>query len=72
MTSKMYVLFLADKFTWTLKDESASGTNILGLVVFSAILGITLGKMGEPGKPLLYFFEALSSAMMIIINWVVW
>ncbi|XP_033214650.1 excitatory amino acid transporter 1-like isoform X2 [Belonocnema kinseyi] len=61
-----------DKFTWTIRDESASGTNILGLVVFSAILGITLGKMGEPGKPLLYFFEALSSAMMIITNWVVW
>lgn len=46
--------------------------NILGLVVFATVLGITLGKMGPSGKPLLGFFEALSSAMMIITNWVIW
>lgn len=28
--------------------------------------------MGDTGKPLLNFFETLSSAMMIITNWVVW
>jgi len=48
------------------------GTNILGLVVFATVLGITLGKMREKGKPLLDFFQALSEAMMIITNWVVW
>lgn len=53
-------------------SSTESGTNILGLVVFSTVLGITLGKMGESGKPLLSFFETLSTAMMIITNWVVW
>lgn len=61
-----------DKYTWKIVPSTESGTNILGLVVFSTVLGITLGKMGDSGKPLLNFFETLSSAMMIITNWVVW
>ncbi|KAJ8665253.1 hypothetical protein QAD02_006915 [Eretmocerus hayati] len=61
-----------DKYTWKIGSTTESGTNILGLVVFSTVLGITLGKMGEAGKPLLSFFETLSTAMMIITNWVVW
>jgi solute carrier family 1 (high affinity glutamate transporter) protein 3 len=44
----------------------------MGLVVFSTLLGITLGKMGPRGKPLLDFFVSMSEAMMIITNWVVW
>ncbi|XP_034940105.1 excitatory amino acid transporter 1-like [Chelonus insularis] len=58
--------------TWKITSEDASGMNILGLVVFATVLGITLGKMGPDGRPLLNFFEALSSAMMIITNWVIW
>jgi Na+/H+-dicarboxylate symporter len=48
------------------------GTNIMGLVVFATVLGVTLGKMREKGKPLLDFFSCLSEASMIITNWVVW
>ncbi|KAK0082133.1 hypothetical protein PV326_007330 [Microctonus aethiopoides] len=58
-----------DISTWKISSEDTSGMNILGLVVFATVLGITLGKMGPSGKPLLGFFEALSSAMMIITNW---
>ncbi|KAK0168599.1 hypothetical protein PV327_002379 [Microctonus hyperodae] len=61
-----------DISTWKISSEDTSGMNILGLVVFATVLGITLGKMGPSGKPLLGFFEALSSAMMIITNWVIW
>ncbi|XP_063995398.1 excitatory amino acid transporter 3-like [Diachasmimorpha longicaudata] len=61
-----------DNNTWGISGEDTSGMNILGLVVFATVLGITLGKMGPDGKPLLNFFEALSSAMMIITNWVIW
>ncbi|KAG7208301.1 hypothetical protein KM043_014541 [Ampulex compressa] len=57
---------------WNIIEKEVSGTNILGLVVFATVLGITIGKMGEQGKPLLRFFESLSSAMMIITNWVIW
>ncbi|KAF7996281.1 hypothetical protein HCN44_001913 [Aphidius gifuensis] len=52
--------------------EYRDGMNTLGLVIFSIILGITLSKMGEVGKPLLDFFTSLSEAMMIITNWIIW
>ncbi|XP_053982237.1 excitatory amino acid transporter 1-like [Hylaeus volcanicus] len=57
---------------WEPKQNSVSGTNIMGLVVFATALGITLGKMEEQGKPLLFFFESLSGAMMLITQWVIW
>ncbi|XP_076671064.1 excitatory amino acid transporter 1 [Andrena cerasifolii] len=57
---------------WEPVQKSVSGTNIMGLVVFATVLGITLGKMEEQGKPLLYFFESLSGAMMLITHWVIW
>ena len=68
----IFYSFSEDKYTWKIVPSTESGTNILGLVVFSTVLGITLGKMGNDGKPLLGFFETLSTAMMIITNWVVW
>jgi len=50
----------------------AQGTNIMGLVVFSTVMGMTLGKMGHKGAPLLAFFTCVSQAMMIITGWVIW
>ncbi|XP_076749390.1 excitatory amino acid transporter 1 isoform X1 [Xylocopa sonorina] len=57
---------------WEPVQKSVSGTNIMGLVVFATVLGITLGKMEQQGKPLLVFFESLSGAMMLITHWVIW
>ncbi|XP_066597051.1 excitatory amino acid transporter 1 [Prorops nasuta] len=57
---------------WDISHVYADGTNTLGLVIFGIVIGITLGKMGESGKPLLDFFNSLSEAMMIITNWVIW
>jgi Na+/H+-dicarboxylate symporter len=48
------------------------GMNVLGLVMFSVILGATIGKMGERGKPIQDFLVSLSEAMMIITRWVIW
>lgn len=39
--------------------------------MFSIILGITIGKMREKGKPLQDIFFSLSEAMMIITSWVI-
>uniref|UniRef100_A0A1B0D2N5 Amino acid transporter n=1 Tax=Phlebotomus papatasi TaxID=29031 RepID=A0A1B0D2N5_PHLPP len=50
-------------------SEFTQGTNVLGLVMFSVVLGVTIGKMRETGKPLQEFFTALSEAMMIITSW---
>ncbi|KAF2884809.1 hypothetical protein ILUMI_21370 [Ignelater luminosus] len=59
-------------YQWKIASENVDGTNILGLVVFSAVLGITLAKMGPQGKPLVDLFDCLAGAMMIITTWVIW
>ncbi|XP_064476357.1 excitatory amino acid transporter 3-like isoform X2 [Ornithodoros turicata] len=59
-------------YEWDFKTVQDSGTNILGLIVFSIALGATVGKMGQTGRPLLDFFTALSDAMMMITKLVVW
>ncbi|XP_046742669.1 excitatory amino acid transporter 3-like [Diprion similis] len=56
---------------WVIESEYTDGTNVLGLVSFSLILGLALGKMGSKGKPVLDFFQTLSEVSMIIMNWIV-
>ncbi|KAI5633208.1 sodium:dicarboxylate symporter family domain-containing protein [Phthorimaea operculella] len=58
--------------TYEIKGDYQTGSNVLGLVCFSIVLGITLGKMGEASRPLQDFFKCLSDAMMIITGWVIW
>lgn len=58
-------------YTWKIKGEYSDSMNILGLVFFAVVLGITLALMGEDGKPLLQFFTCLSEAMMKITTWVI-
>lgn len=55
-----------------LKEEYTQGTNVLGLVMFSILMGVTIGKMRERGRALQEFFVCLSDAMMIITSWVIW
>ncbi|XP_058125843.1 excitatory amino acid transporter 3 [Anopheles ziemanni] len=57
---------------YKINSEFTQGTNVLGLVMFSVVLGTCIGKMREKGKPLLGMFESLSEAMMIITSWVIW
>lgn len=51
---------------------NTSNTNVLGVVMFSVVLGTALSKMQSRGKALLDFLEACSQSMMIITNWVIW
>lgn len=57
---------------WDFKQTNTATTNVLGIVMFSVVLGTALGKLGSAGKPLLNFFVATSEAMMIITHWVIW
>lgn len=50
----------------------AQTTNVLGIVMFSIVLGTTIGLMREAGKALLDVFVSLTGAMMIITRWVIW
>lgn len=51
---------------------NSATTNVLGIVMFSVILGTALGKMGQAAKPMLDFLVAFSESMMIITHWVIW
>lgn len=57
---------------WDFSGKHKDGSNVLGLVMFSIILGTTIGRMKEQGKLLQDFFAVLSEAMMIITSWVIW
>jgi len=57
---------------YLISNEWAQGTNVLGLVMFSVVMGAVIGKMKEKGKPLQDLFSTLSEGMMIITHWVIW
>lgn len=57
---------------YKINGQWREGMNVLGLVMFSVVLGATIGKMREKGKPIQDFLVALSEAMMIITRWVIW
>jgi Sodium:dicarboxylate symporter family len=68
----LFWLFLVALEDYKIVGKFTEGMNVLGLVMFSVILGATIGKMREKGKPIQEFLAALSEAMMIITRWVIW
>ncbi|XP_072137872.1 excitatory amino acid transporter 3 isoform X1 [Mobula birostris] len=50
----------------------SDGINVLGLIVFCLVFGIVIGQMGEKGKILLDFFDALNEATMKIVQIIMW
>uniref|UniRef100_H3BDV8 Amino acid transporter n=1 Tax=Latimeria chalumnae TaxID=7897 RepID=H3BDV8_LATCH len=46
--------------------------NVLGIVIFSATIGLLLGKMGERGTPLVNVCLCLNEAVMRIVSVAVW
>ena len=68
MGSKYYCFTI---FIFPSSGEWTNGRNILGLITFAIVLGVSLAKLGDKGKPLLDFFTSLSDAMMTITSWVI-
>ncbi|XP_051785762.1 excitatory amino acid transporter 3 [Erpetoichthys calabaricus] len=46
----------------------SDGINVLGLIVFCLVFGIVIGQMGEKGRLLVEFFDALNDATMKIVQ----
>ncbi|KAK1165068.1 excitatory amino acid transporter 5-like [Acipenser oxyrinchus oxyrinchus] len=46
---------------------SSDGMNVLGIVIFSATMGIMLGRMGSNGSPLVNFCQSLNEAVLKIV-----
>ncbi|XP_004607177.2 excitatory amino acid transporter 5 [Sorex araneus] len=51
---------------------TSDGMNVLGIVIFSATMGIMLGRMGDSGAPLLSFCQCLNESVMKIVAVAVW
>lgn len=47
-----------------------AGTNVLGLVFYSLLLGLAIENIGTKGKPLSDFFNSLTDVMMKIMKWI--
>ncbi|XP_006149475.1 excitatory amino acid transporter 5 [Tupaia chinensis] len=51
---------------------TSEGMNVLGIVFFSATMGIMLGRMGNNGIPLVSFCQCLNESVMKIVAVAVW
>ncbi|MBN3302276.1 excitatory amino acid transporter 5-like isoform X1 [Amia ocellicauda] len=51
---------------------SSDGMNVLGIVIFSATMGIMLGRMGPNGSALVNFCQSLNEAVLKIVAIVIW
>ena len=60
-----------DKYSWHFDKSWNSGSNLLGLIVFSIVTGIAIAACGEDGVPLLRFFESVSIVMMKVTTWII-
>ncbi|EPB80836.1 excitatory amino acid transporter 1 domain protein [Ancylostoma ceylanicum] len=59
-------------FTELPEKVTSDGMNILGLVMFSVALGITISWIGEEGAALKAFFKSLEAVSMKLISLVIW
>ncbi|TKS79491.1 Excitatory amino acid transporter 1 [Collichthys lucidus] len=51
---------------------TSDGLNLLGLLVFCVVFGLTLGRMETEGKLLRDFFDCLNKTIMRLVNIVIW
>ncbi|XP_075997768.1 solute carrier family 1 member 7b isoform X2 [Genypterus blacodes] len=54
------------------REGTSDGMNVLGIVIFSATMGIMLGRMGPNGTALVNFCQSLNEAVLKIVAIVIW
>ncbi|XP_066934070.1 excitatory amino acid transporter 3-like [Clytia hemisphaerica] len=54
------------------KPSDKGSTNVLGLVVFSIVVGLMLGKMGKKGRVFVDWMIVLNDIVMELVGWVMW
>jgi len=50
--------------------DAAAHMKLLPIIVFCMLLAAALSTLGERGKPVIAFFDALNEAMMRIVEWI--
>jgi Na+/H+-dicarboxylate symporter len=51
---------------------AAANGEMLPVISFSLIFGIVLSVIGPAGKPVLDFFQSLYTAVMTLVDWILW
>lgn len=54
------------------KVTTASGSNILGLVVFSCVFGIIIGRLGERGRPFYKVVASMQDGIIHMVALIIW
>ena len=54
------------------KSADKGSTNVLGLVVFSIVVGLLLGKMGKKARVFVDWMVVLNEIVMQMVGWVMW
>ncbi|XP_041723745.2 excitatory amino acid transporter 3 [Coregonus clupeaformis] len=69
-TTVMATIFPSENITkdYKIVGSYSDGINVLGLIVFCVAFGLVIGKMGERGRILLEFFDALNEATMRLVQ----
>ncbi|XP_010888577.1 excitatory amino acid transporter 3 isoform X2 [Esox lucius] len=69
-TTVMATIFPPENITkdYKIVGSYSDGINVLGLIVFCVAFGLVIGKMGERGRILLEFFDALNEATMRLVQ----
>uniref|UniRef100_A0A8C9QN50 Amino acid transporter n=1 Tax=Spermophilus dauricus TaxID=99837 RepID=A0A8C9QN50_SPEDA len=62
----------APEVVYKSEPGTSEGMNVLGIVIFSATMGIMLGRMGDSGAPLVSFCQCLNESVMKIVALAVW
>uniref|UniRef100_A0A665V864 Amino acid transporter n=1 Tax=Echeneis naucrates TaxID=173247 RepID=A0A665V864_ECHNA len=62
----------APDIKYKIVPSTSKGMNVLGIVIFSATMGLLLGKMGERGAPLVNVCQCINECVMKIINAAMW
>ncbi|XP_022339439.2 neutral amino acid transporter A-like [Crassostrea virginica] len=52
--------------------SSASGFNILGLIVVCMLFGVTASNLGERVRLFINFFDNISILVIHLLNWIIW
>ena len=49
-----------------------NGSNVLGLIVFSIMLGVIIQNLIRDGRPLFNLFDSLLKAVMLLVRGLIW
>uniref|UniRef100_A0A3Q2D3V3 Amino acid transporter n=1 Tax=Cyprinodon variegatus TaxID=28743 RepID=A0A3Q2D3V3_CYPVA len=69
-SSECFVFLFFQNITkeYEIVGSYSDGINVLGLIVFCVAFGLVIGKMGDKGRILLEFFDALNEATMKLVQ----